>query len=465
VYTTYLRRELLRRKRAAILVATGLALGITLVILVSSVSAGMAQAQRDVLQSLYGLGTDLTVTAASPAGEQDGGEGFEFDGDGGATTQGADRVVVRGATLDTSTVGTVAGQPGVAGATGALSLQVLRVSGQFSQGTITEDAGGEAQEGAHAPRSQVEGGGARFNVNNFSVYGVDPARTGLGPLASLTISSGTGLSGVAPDAPVAVLDSAYASQARLAVGDTLAVNGMSFRITGLASPASGNSVANVYVPLAAAQALAQAPGKVSTVYVQATDSTRIGAVKSEVQQTVPAATVTTSADLAQTVSGSLSTAASLVSRVGRWLSVAVLAAAFLVAALLTSAAVTRRVREFGTLKALGWSSGRVTRQVMGESLVNGLVGGALGIGLGLAAAYAVSSSAPVLTAQLGRGGGGERFGEAAEGTLQVTLGAPVTGATIALAVALAVAGGLVAGAYGGWRASRLRPADALRRIE
>ena len=32
-------------------------------------------------------------------------------------------------------------------------------------------------------------------------------------------------------------------------------------------------------------------------------------------------------------------------------------------------------------------------------------------------------------------------------------------------VALAVAGGLIAGAFGGWRASRLRPADALRRVE
>ena len=31
--------------------------------------------------------------------------------------------------------------------------------------------------------------------------------------------------------------------------------------------------------------------------------------------------------------------------------------------------------------------------------------------------------------------------------------------------ALAVAGGLIAGALGGWRAARLRPADALRRLD
>lgn len=40
----------------------------------------------------------------------------------------------------------------------------------------------------------------------------------------------------------------------------------------------------------------------------------------------------------------------------------------------------RRVREFGTLKALGRPSRKVTRQVVGESIVNGLIGGALGIG-------------------------------------------------------------------------------------
>ena len=90
-----------------------------------------------------------------------------------------------------------------------------------------------------------------------------------------------------------------------------------------------------------------------------------------------------------------------------------LVAAFLVAALLTSSAVSRRVREFGTLKALGWPSGRVTRQVVGESIVNGLLGGALGIGLGLGGAYTVTAISPTLTAQLGSTGGGGGGGWAA----------------------------------------------------
>jgi len=44
------------------------------------------------------------------------------------------------------------------------------------------------------------------------------------------------------------------------------------------------------------------------------------------------------------------------------------------------------------------------------------------------------------------------------------MSASVTIGVIALAVLLAVAGGLLAGSFGGWRAARLRPAAALTRV-
>ena len=50
-------------------------------------------------------------------------------------------------------------------------------------------------------------------------------------------------------------------------------------------------------------------------------------------------------------------------------------------------------------------------------------------------------------------------------TIVVHLTAPVTIGAIVAAVVLAVAGGLIAGAFGGWRAARLRPAAALARVE
>ena len=46
----------------------------------------------------------------------------------------------------------------------------------------------------------------------------------------------------------------------------------------------------------------------------------------------------------------------------------------------------------------------------------------------------------------------------------VHLTAPVTLGVIGVAVLLAVAGGLLAGTFGGWRAARLRPAAALARV-
>jgi len=56
-------------------------------------------------------------------------------------------------------------------------------------------------------------------------------------------------------------------------------------------------------------------------------------------------------------------------------------------------------------------------------------------------------------------------GQVAATSTEVVLGAPVELGLLLLAVALAVLGGLLAGAAGGLRAARLRPAEALRSIE
>ncbi|MER5185050.1 ABC transporter permease [Streptomyces sp. NPDC002896] len=501
MFFTYLRRELRRRRKAALVVASGLALGIALVIVVSSVSSGMKQAQGKVLESLYGLGTDMTVTKAAtpPSGSGSDSNGndrprFQFDAkdNDSDTEQSSDRVMVQGfQTLSKTTVTKVAKQDGVSDAVGGLSLTVVKVSGQFKQGEFQQDQssgsgnssqqGGPGGEGGSSgqPQGRVQGGGAEFDVNNFTVYGTDVTNLDLGPLTSSKITKGRTLKSSETNAKVAVVDSSYAKEKKLALGDTVKISGTKFKIVGIATADSGDAAANLYIPLKQAQTLSDSKNKVTTVYVKATDSQQIDAVKSTIQKNISGTTVTTSADLADTVSGSLSTASNLASNVGKWLSIAVLVAAFLVAGLLTMSAVSRRVREFGTLKALGWKSGRVTRQVVGEAVVNGLLGGVLGIALGLAGAYAVTAVSPTLQAQLGSTGGGGGTGgpggmgggmggpgrQTASKALEVALTAPISLSTVGIAVGLAVAGGLIAGAFGGWRASRLRPADALRRVE
>ncbi|NNN35968.1 ABC transporter permease [Streptomyces sp. S3(2020)] len=490
MFFTYLRRELRRRRKAALVVASGLALGIALVIVVNSVSSGMGKAQDKVLESLYGLGTDMTVTKAAPAQSGDNAQQrprFEFDAQDSDSDaeQSSDIVMPQGfQTLAASTVTKVGSQNGVSDAVGGLSLQVVKVDGQFTRGQFQQDDSGGGQQqggpggnggGTGQPQGEVRGGGANFDVNNYSVYGTDVTQSGAGPLTSSKITSGRTFKSTETNAKVAVVDSAYAKEKELKVGSTVTIKKVKFKVIGVATADSGDAAANLYIPLKQAQTVSDQKNKVTTIYVKATDSQQIDAVKSTIQKNISGTTVTTSADLADTVSGSLSTASDLATSVGKWLSIAVLVAAFLVAGLLTSSAVSRRVREFGTLKALGWRSGRVTRQVVGEAMVNGLLGGALGIGLGLAGAYVVTAVSPTLQAQLGGstgGGGGMGGGPGGGGpgrqaakTLEVALTAPVSVTTIVLAVGLAVAGGLIAGAFGGWRASRLRPADALRRVE
>jgi putative ABC transport system permease protein len=489
MFGIYLKRELGRRKKAALVIALGLALGIALVITVNSMSAGMTQAQDKVLKSLYGLGTDMTVTKAQSAPKAGSSQGpnFKFGARSSSSSkQSSDRVMTQGGqALSSSLVGKVGAQQGVSTAVGAIALNVTKVDGSFTQGKAKTSTSNSSQQGGPggsgsgggSGQPQVQGGGASFNVNSYSVAGIDVTDQGLGPLATSKITSGRTFTTAQTNAKVAVVSKSYAKSKKYKVGSTFKVSGTKYTVIGIATPDSSESTTDVFLPLKQAQTLADSKNKVTTIYVKATDSQQISAVKKTIQKNISGTTVTTSADLASTVSGSLSTASNLATSVGKWLSIAVLAAAFLVAALLTSSAVSRRVREFGTLKALGWPSRKVTRQVVGESMVNGLIGGALGIALGLAAAYAVTAISPKLTAQLGSTGGdggmagpgggpggGGPGGQSASSTMQIALSAPVSLTTIALAVALAVTGGLIAGAMGGWRASRMRPADALRSV-
>src|SRR6201992_2496249 len=85
MFFTYLWRELRRRARQAIFIAIGLALGIGLVITGTGASTGVKNAEGPVLHSLYGVGTDITVTKAPAPGGRGGGTSYGFRGTFGGT--------------------------------------------------------------------------------------------------------------------------------------------------------------------------------------------------------------------------------------------------------------------------------------------------------------------------------------------------------------------------------------------
>ena len=504
MFFTYLRRELRGRMRQAVFIALGLALGIGLVITVTAAATGVKNAQGTVLKSLYGVGTDATVTKTPTAGSfTPGSFGFGF-------ATGTTKRPAAGTKIDTNTlsgtatlasmpatsVTTVGGLNGVAAAAGGLTLNNRTISGTVP--AINTNSGGGFGGGGGSSTGQSFR--ANFNTNSFGVDGVDLSAGELGPLSSGKLSSGRTFTAADASSDVALVDSNYAAQNKLTTGSTIAIGNSSgtatnFKVIGIVSESAGDNPSDVYIPLAVAQTLANMRGDVNTIYVAASSSSNIPAVQSEIQKALPSYTVTTSADLANEVTGSLASASSLANNLGKWLAIAVLIAAFLLASLLTLSAVSRRVREFGTLKAIGWRSRRIVGQVMGESVTLGLIGGVIGIGLGFAGAELVTKLSKPLSAtpgqttgsatpggarQFGPGGPGGGFGgggggggnfaasraatNAANHTVTVHLLASVTGEIIVLAVVLAVAGGIIAGMFGGWRAARLRPAAALSKV-
>jgi putative ABC transport system permease protein len=521
MFFTYLWRELRRRMRQAIFIAIGLALGIGLVITVTAASSGVKNAQADVLHSLYGVGTDITVTKAPSAGSG-GGPGFGFSFRTGTKSRPAagtkiDDESLRSTglgTISTSSLTTITGIKNVAAAAGGLVLTDTKITGTVPAINFNNSGGSGGGGFGGAPGGGGSGGfqsfRSSFTPSSFSVDGVDIANGELGPLSTGKLTAGATFASSDTSSDVAVVDSDYATSNKISVGNTITVDKTSFKVIGIVSEPSGDTPSDVYIPLGVAQSLGGYKNEVNEIYVAASSGQDITTVADTITKDVSGATITDQNSLASEVTGSISSAASLANNLGKWLAVAVLIAAFLLASLLTMSAVSRRIREFGTLKALGWKSRRVIGQVMGESIAIGIIGGAVGVGLGFAGAALVGKFAPPLSATVGQttsdatpggarqfggypgggtggypggtggypgggtggypgGGGNGGFGfrhtaANAASTVSVHLTAPVTIAAVVAAVVLAILGGLIAGSFGGWRAARLRPAAALSKV-
>jgi putative ABC transport system permease protein len=486
MFFTYVFRELRRRHRQALLTAMGLAVGVALVVAVTAYAAGVGRAQDQVLQSLYGVGTDITVSQQQKM-DQSGSQRFgmqppDQSGQGQKFTRSRVMTSPGQQSISATKLAQIASLDGVSDATGSISMTIMNVNGKFAQ--AQSSSGGAAPSASSGSSASSSGGSSSssgsssrqgqaqmspINVSTLSVSGVDTSGLALGPLSSAQVASGRSLTSADATAKVALVTKAYAKQSSLSVGDTKKIDGKKFTIVGIVALPAGSTSSEVYIPLSWAQKMSSNVNKVNQIYVRADSARDIAAVKSEIKALMPKATVTTSSDLASQVSGSLSSASTLADRLGKWLAIAALIASFAVASLLTVSAVSRRVREFGTLKALGWKGRRVVGQVLGESVVQGVIGAVIGVALGILGARLIAAFSPALKATLPgaaqNGPPGAQQAASAAQAVAVNLTAPVSLALIAVAAGLALAGALVAGAFGGWRASRLRPADALRRVD
>lgn len=480
-YLRYLSAELRRRPGRTTLTALGLAVGVGLVVIVGALSQGLDDAQGEVLEPLTGVGTDLSVSRPLEASEEgsvgsagpfadlspaeqrevqremERGNGLDFDladlGDPGERFD-IDRVVATELTFPSTEVAAIRGLEGVEDTAGSLTLNSVRFRGEVPE---VSTSGGMA----------LHGGGSEITTSTVS--GIDPAEPGLAPVTPDQVADGRYLA----DTPAAardeaILDLGYARQEQLGLGDEVQVTGARFKVVGFASAPLGGDASNVYVELGRLQRLSDREGRVNVVQVRAVSSDDVARLEGEISNRLAGAEVVTAADLADRVGGSLADADDLSSKLGTALAIVALLGAFLIATLLTLSSVQKRIRELGTLKALGWRQRLVVRQVAGESLVHGLLGGLVGAAIGVTGAAIIDAIGPTLEASVenqatGLGPFGQ--GNVSTGSTDVVLGAPIDPGLLVLGIALAIVGGLLAGAAGGLRAARLRPAEALRSAE
>jgi ABC-type antimicrobial peptide transport system permease subunit len=485
-YVSYMLSELRRRRGRTILTALGLGVGVAVVITVSALSKGLDNAQAEVLKPLTGVGTDLTVSrplnvsgsGSGPFQNLSPQERRRLRSENGPGTFGLSNLGKPGShfsrdtfaptselTFPANRVDRIRGLNGVAAAAGGLTLAVVHLEGTVPKTSQKQTFGPPSTDQAGPPKS--------LNLTPVTVSGVDQTHPALGAVTSGQLSRGRYFS--AGTKREAILNVSYAHRKNIKLGDTIKLGGKKFTVIGLAKTPLGGEASDIYVKLTQLQKLSGRVGRINTVYVRATSSKQVSAVSSAIKASFPGASVTTAGDLADRVSGSLVDAKNLTGKLGTALEIVGLLAAFLIASLLTLSSVTKRVRELGTLKALGWRQWLVVRQVSGESVLQGLLGGLAGIALGVGAAALIGVFSPTLHATVAQAAdqaasGPRVFSPFGQGSIQVgsttvSLGAPIGIGVLFLAVALAIAGGLVSGAVGGMRAARLRPAEALRHID
>lgn len=502
-YLQYMFSELRRRKGRTVLTALGLGVGVGLVVTVAALSDGLDRAQAKVLEPLTGVGTDMSVTRPLRISNNGGGPGGLSEnereelqrenrgsrvgltdlGEAGTRFSRTNFMTTQLSFPATEVEDTKAIQ-GVKTASGGLTLNAVQVSGKVPEQTADSQQGGGG--GFPGPGGGAPGGGAGgpgavrgINLTQFSVSGIDASQASLAAISPEQLTKGDWF-GQDAQSREAILNVSYAKRRKLGVGDTFKLKNKQYEVVGIAQTPIGGSASDVYIRLAQLQKLADRKNRINVMYVRADDTSAVSSVATAIKGSLANASVTTSKDLADRVGGSLVDAKNLSGKLGTALQIAGLVGAFLIAVLLTLSSVTKRIRELGTLKALGWRQRLVVRQVTGESMLQGVLGGAAGAAIGIAGAAIITAIGPTLEASVAAatGGGGPGggpggpggfggFGQGAvqSGSTSVALDAPVDLRLILLAIGLALLGGVLSGAIGGLRAARLRPADALRHLD
>ena len=270
----------------------------------------------------------------------------------------------------------------------------------------------------------------------------------------------------------AVVDTTYAQQQGLAVGDAVPLAGQTFTIVGLVDTTRAGQLANanVYIPLADARTLASSAPQVLSVFdIQPDDANLLFVKSDQVRADEIAASIKQILGDKAIVSSGRSFAAelgglfALIDRFG--LIVGLLAFVFAYALLLRVVAATlwERRREVAVMRVVGWRKREITVQLWGETLAQALAGALVGLGLAALAAWLMTLTKVTVPVPWELSPSPHFLpGGAKAVAVVVSLPAHLTPALVVWALGLAVASATVVGLWLPGRIARVKPAEVLR---
>jgi ABC-type antimicrobial peptide transport system permease subunit len=260
-----------------------------------------------------------------------------------------------------------------------------------------------------------------------------------------------------------VLEKHYAKFHQTRVGGVFSIANRPFKVVGLLEIKEGSQIAsaNIYLPLADAQNFIGGEGKgVNVVYLHLKTPSLLTQVKTRIGKELSGVSVTSSDSFLELMGG--------VSKISDqfWLLASLIAlggAIFLIIKTMLSNLVERS-SEIGILKAVGWTERDVQKQLMGEALVQSLLGGMVGVLAGYVLSYflgflSISIPTPWDINLL------PAFAKDTQAASQVVrLPVSVSAGLTAIALALSLMSGGLASYFMGRRTARMKPVDILRRM-
>jgi putative ABC transport system permease protein len=226
------------------------------------------------------------------------------------------------------------------------------------------------------------------------------------------------------------------------VGDSIDLQGGSFTVVGIFRSQSALEAGAIIMPIDQMQSLSGMSGKVTAYHVQLKPAPP-GVSPDQWRQQAEDAVASALPGLRAVPAAERAANNQLVilAHAAAWgTSLIALLVAALGIANTMAMSVFERTREIGILRALGWKGRHVILLILAEATALGFAGGLLGIGIGWGALRLLSSLPQTAS----------------------VVSASVSPMHLFESLIIAIASGLLAGAYPAWRGARLSPVEALR---